>query len=348
MSMDMSKLAKQLLSQRPAENAIATMARSLMQKEHEDLFKSIDPMHGIRSFIEEYKDYERRTLRDYQELFSAPARGAIETLFQHQQREMDLIKQALRVPQADLLEASHQLQKQMALATEPLREMLDRLKTEQDVIAPWFTQMKSAADYAKTFLESWPEQDALEDEGTNWDALDKHLVGVEAAIQQLPERNATAQQIRAVGLTPVERICLVVALLSLLLQILDYLETCAQGQFSRQQAANETAHREYSNAIESGYRERLISTIEALAERTPDQELIPYVVGPRPAKIKSAISKGLLLGTIHPNQVVLATAHSGRWVKVTYRDHLEERDVEGWVLKHYLIRQAPASADNGG
>jgi hypothetical protein len=61
-----------------------------------------------------------------------------------------------------------------------------------------------------------------------------------------------------------------------------------------------------------------------------------YVVGARPTAVRARPGSGLVLGTAYTNQQVLVTGKSSRWLKVRFRDHLEQRDIEGWVLKHYL------------
>lgn len=78
---------------------------------------------------------------------------------------------------------------------------------------------------------------------------------------------------------------------------------------------------------------RLNRTMEVLVAQALSQE--NYVVT-RPATVNSRPGGGLRLGTAHPNQQVEITGKHSRWFKVHFRDHNEGREIEGWVLKHYL------------
>lgn len=134
------------------------------------------------------------------------------------------------------------------------------------------------------------------------------------------------------------------ALLGGLLQLLELIENREQGRLDRQQAADAQAREERALVEEREFRERLIATIAALVEHAPDQST-HYVVGTRPVPVKSAITRGVFLGTAHPNQLVVVTGRSSRWVKIRFQDNLEERAIEGWVLKHYLVRRPAGERD---
>lgn len=60
------------------------------------------------------------------------------------------------------------------------------------------------------------------------------------------------------------------------------------------------------------------------------------VVRRRDTSVRSAPGGGYILGRVYPNQPVSLTGTSGRWAKVTYSDHVDDRVVEGWILKQYL------------
>ena len=107
-------------------------------------------------------------------------------------------------------------------------------------------------------------------------------------------------------------------------------------------SGNVKAEEDRAAQEEREFRERLLGAIEALGEHSPGQHG-HYVVGNRVVRVKSAITGGLPLDTAHPNQLVLVTDKHGRWLKIRYRNHLEDREVEGWVLKHYLIRKVPSA-----
>lgn len=80
--------------------------------------------------------------------------------------------------------------------------------------------------------------------------------------------------------------------------------------------------------------ERLRRALDVLAGQALEEDV--YVVGTRPTTVRARPGSGLVLGTAYTNQQVLVTGKSSRWLKVRFRDHLEQRDIEGWVLKHYL------------
>lgn len=80
--------------------------------------------------------------------------------------------------------------------------------------------------------------------------------------------------------------------------------------------------------------ESLSRTLRILLEQAVAKKIC--VVGERAATVRSLPGSGLKIGEAHTNQEVLVTGKSTRWVKIRYRDHLEAREVEGWVLKHYL------------
>lgn len=344
MPIDITKLARQYAPAYADADSVRSVAERIAMQEREYLRRLLNPMPDVQSLMGRYLEDERRLLDHCRDQFSSAAQLTIDRFLQHDS-EIDRVVKLFELPKAtlDVLDPSVRMADELARFANPLRDTIDRIVAEQTLDAPWLTQMGSAAQLAREFIDSWAERSEFDD-GVDWAVLDQHLEDVQVAIQQLPREDATDQQLRATGITRVEWIALALALLGLLLQLLDYMESLDQGQFARQQAAEEQASVGRDRAEERKFRERLISTIEALAEHTPSRRVI-YVVGERPVRIKSAISRGIYLGTAHPNQVVMATDRRGRWLKIRFRDNIEERDIEGWVLKHYLIRRQANTDD---
>ncbi len=242
-------------------------------------------------------------------------------------------------PVLELIEQNRRLMDQMARIADPFQAMRDRLKLDQ--FHPWVSQIAAAAEHARELLESLPDQGPGDDE-PDWDVLEDQLQNVQVSIARLPLTGSTHQELRAMGFSRAEWVVMFLTVACFILDVLGYLEARAQGQFARDQATQEQAEDDQAAREEKEFRERLLVAIEALAQRSPGQHG-HYVVGNRAVRVKSAISKGLPLDTAHPNQLVLVTAKHGRWLKIRYRNHLEDREVEGWVLKHYVIRKAPAA-----
>jgi hypothetical protein len=342
---DIAKLAQQYMTSHADMDSVRSVAARIADEEREHLHRLLNPMPDVQSLMGRHLEDERRLLDHCRDQFSSAAQLTIDRFLQHDS-EIDRVAKLFELPKAtlDVLDPSARIADELARFANPLRDVVDRIVAEQRLDAPWLTQMGSAAQLAREFIDSWAERSGFDDDGVNWAALDQHLEDVQVAIQQLPLEDTTDRQLRATGITRVEWVTLAFALLGLLLQLLDYMESLEQGQFSRQQAAEEQASVDRDRAEERKFRERLISTIEALAEHTPTRRAI-YVVGARPVRIKSAISGGIYLGIAHPNQIVTVTGRRGRWIKIRFRDSIEERDVEGWVLKHYLIRRQANTDD---
>jgi hypothetical protein len=213
--------------------------------------------------------------------------------------------------------------------------IIGHIKNEYFIATPWLIEIESASKLANKLIDFWPNDDELDD-STGWKELNQDLEKIQSAIQQLPLHKSTEKQVRAAGLTRTEWTMLAITFLSLLFQILDYVESLEQSRLSRQQTAEQKAIQNKQESEERMFREKLISAIESIAERTPSHA--KYVVGTRATEVKSSIVSGTRLGTAYPNQVVISTDQSGRWVKIKFRDNINEQDVEGWVLKHYLVR----------
>lgn len=370
MSVDIAKLVKRPLTSRLAMESVREVAarfgleeRERMRKmanptldpilssaarfgveEAARLRKLLNPALEMRSSIDRYLEDERRQRERYRDLFLPSTASAIEAMLSRG-REMERFTELFGPSKADFntATASNRILTEAARLAGPPSRVLDQLRDAQTMAAPWLAQMESAAELARKFIDSWPDDEASDD-GVDWDALDQSLVDVQGVIQQLPPRHATEQQLQATGLNLLQWLTFAIALLGGLLQLLALMETREQSRFDREQAADARAREERAYVEGREFRDRLIATIEALVEHTPDQSTL-YVVGTRPVPVKSAITRGVFLGTAHPNQVVVVIGRSGRWVKIRFRDNLEERAIEGWVLKHYLIRQPKIDGD---
>jgi len=126
------------------------------------------------------------------------------------------------------------------------------------------------------------------------------------------------------------------ALAALLIALLSFLQDCAANLaelHSRQQD-------ESASAETAVHLKRMLALMERTAgQATRAAKIQPRIlaVGTRSLTVRSAPGTGYRVGTAHPNQLVEQTGHQGRWLRVRFRDHNEERDIEGWVLKHRLI-----------
>lgn len=340
MATDLSKLAKQMASKHPTQNGLGDLLGTYYRQERDIQKALLGTRDRVPSLIEEFHRQQEQSLRDYHKLFSSPAQQALKALIGHQRRDAQRIDEAIGDQLHDAAEINRQFLEQLSYKIEPVQEILARLKSDYAIAAPWWDQVKGAADHAAALLDTLSDESSTEEDGPDWIELDKQLSDFDASIQQLPRGDSTEGQGRASGLSLDQYVALVGLLLSLfgvLLGILALIDTRAQGRLAAQQHATEAARLARTGAEDRAYRDRLISAIDALAQRIPTQQL-SYVVGPRSATIRSQPGAGCILGRVHPNQVVTVTEHEGRWMKLTYRDHLGERDVEGWVLKHYLVR----------
>lgn len=139
------------------------------------------------------------------------------------------------------------------------------------------------------------------------------------------------------GITKEQRVAYLTLYLALIFGLMEnlrwYLDRIDQqreaAELAKEKVVLEERHREAMDASD-----RLNRALEVLAGQALDDGV--YVVGARSATVRARPGGGLVLGKAYTNQQVLVTGKSSRWYKVRFRDHLEERDIEGWVLKHYL------------
>jgi len=93
------------------------------------------------------------------------------------------------------------------------------------------------------------------------------------------------------------------------------------------------------SAANDAYQARMLGLVEKLVQhssRAAEVQPQRLVVGRNALTVRSEPGRGYRVGTAHPNQTVVQIAHRGRWLKIRFEDHLEDRTVEGWVLKHRL------------
>ena len=341
MSIDITKIAQQYTSPLGTMGGADSAVRNLLAEQERWRKQLLGPSSAMRTIQAHLAEQEHFT-RQYRKLAASPSLYAVSELIErtlNTVRLMDTLAPAKAF--LDQIEQNRRLVNQMARLSDPLREIADRITLDQ--VSLRVSEMTSASEYIRRILESLPDPTHADD-AVDWDALDGHLEGVQATIEHLPLTGASPHQFHAMGFSRAEWITVFFSLLSLMLGVLAYLETRAQGRFSRDQAAEEQARSQQEVREEKEYRERLLAAIEALAEHAPSQ-VDYYVVGLRSVRVKSSITKGALIDTAHPNQIVLATGKNGRWLKIRYRNNLEDREVEGWVLKHYLIRQTGPGDD---
>lgn len=327
---DITQIAQQHPFFQNPLGASHSAVRSFMEEEERWRARLLGPALELQSILDQVSTHQIQLDR-YRELFTlAPSLeiGSLMAAYQDHAR----IEQNFQASKSfiDAIEQNRKLLDQVSRFSDPFLEVVERLKFDQ--LAPWASQMEATAAYVQKLMQSLSVDDDVD-----WGELGSHLEGVQSAIEQLPPTGASDQQIRRAGLTWAQW-NVVFWLISTLIAILAYLDTHAQGRFAREQAAQQQVHSERAAKEEQAYREQLLAAFASLAEHSPNPP-DHYVVGPRAVQVKSAISKGGLLDVAHPNQVVAVTGEHSRWIKIRYRNHLEERDVEGWVLKKYLVRQ---------
>lgn len=332
MSIDITQIESQHPHLRAIE-AASNVARTLLVEQERWRKQIIQPSHAIRSILEQASRY--------QELL-APAQLAVNRVAEYS-ASLDRVASTLVASRTSLnaFKNHHHLLDQVARISDSFPRIVDQFNLGQVTLSA--ARLESAAEHVRRLLEFLPDMESGNDEALDWNALDGHLEGVHAAIERLPLTGTTSQKLHAAGLSRHEWIVGFLTVLGTLVAMLGLLETHVQGQFARDQAAEEQVYRAQAKKEEREYRGRLLTAIGALAAHSPDQPDQYFVVA-RPVPVRPAISKGGLLDTAYPNQVVVATGKNGRWFKIRYRNHIEDREVEGWVLKHYLIRQAKAGS----
>ena len=344
MSNDIDKLFQRTLASELAMGSVRDVAAMLGVGDIQHLRSLLNPTLEMQSPIDRFLEDERRQLERYRDAFFLPSTASTIDAMLSRGREFEEFIDAFGLSTSGLaaMKASDRMLAEVARMTDPASDKLGQLREGQILAAPWLAQMETAGDLARRFIDTWPGDDVSR--LVDWEALDQHLAHAQDVIEQLPPRDATTQELQARDISPIQRFTLVFALLGVLLQILALLQAREQIRFDRLQAAGAQAREEQAYVEEREFRARLIGTIEALIERAPDQSTI-HVVGVRPVPVKSAITKGIFVGTGHPDQAVIVTERKGRWAKIRFWDDLEERTIEGWVLKHYLVSRPLNTTD---
>ena len=338
MPINITKIAQQYTSPLARMAGPGSAVQALLAQQERWRKQLLGPSYALQT-IRDHLSVQEQFMDQHRKLIASSLSFGINDLIQRTLRVGELAN-VLGQSSAtlELIEQNRRLMDQVARIADPFQDMRDRLKLDQ--FHPWVSQIAAAAEHARELLESLPDQEPGDDQ-PNWEVLEDQLQNVQTSIAKLPLAGATNQELRAMGFSRADWVVLFLTVACFILDVLGYLEARAQGQFARDQATQEQAEEDRAAQEEREFRERLLAAIEALGAHSPVQHG-HYVVGNRAVRVKSAIIGGLPLDMAHPNQLVLVTGKQGRWFKIRYRNHLEDREVEGWVLKHYLVRKAPA------
>lgn len=344
MSRDMTQIAHQLRDQLFGKRFVPSAAQAFLEEQERWRERLMGPASVMQS-IQEQLSKQDDVLRQLQDTFFSPHQRGLAGLMERQHSLEHLAGSLPAASRAALefIEHNRRLVDQVSRLTQPLDDTAARFKLDQ--IMPWASQLEATLERVRTFQHALPDPVDL-DAAAQWDwqALEDQLDVVHLQIQQLPLAGSTKRQVREHGITLIQWVTFYMTLVAILSALLANMQAQTQIRLAQEQASEERSYRDGADREEQQFRDRLLALLEGMQERSPGL-LGHYVVGTRAVRVKSAIKAGVYLDTAHPNQVVVATAKSGRWVKIRYRNHLEDREVEGWVLKHYLIRQ-PASADS--
>ena len=320
--------------------------QSMVEEQERWRKQMLGQLSAVESILEEQRKYDQLQRDMLQNLFPSHAKSEVDGVLKwHSEidRILDALKPSLSV--MDAIHADHGLTKQIALLSEPWPGVIEQLRLEQvQVATPWASQIGSAAEYARKLLNSLPMEDP-NDETLDLTSLSTHLNQVHGAMSHLPLKGDGSEAVYAKGMSVHQWVMCYMAIIATLAALVTVYQAQLQMRFAREQALGDQTYRAQSDADLAAFRERLFKALDDVAAHAPVREDL-YVVGLRPARVRSAITGGALLDIAHPNQIVTATGKEGRWLKVRYRNHLEDREVEGWVLKHYLIRQAAAESEN--
>ncbi|WP_243351990.1 SH3 domain-containing protein [Stenotrophomonas acidaminiphila] len=208
---------------------------------------------------------------------------------------------------------------------------LDRLNSE---LYARYRSSEFSADYHS--IEEIQAEYGLgnaDDESTTIEVADAQSRAIEVVAKDIANSPANFWR----GKTEEQRIALLGIYLALIFGLMDqlrwHLDRIEQqreaAELAKEKVVLEERHREVVDVSE-----RLRRALDVLAGQALEEDV--YVVGTRPTTVRARPGSGLVLGTAYTNQQVLVTGKSSRWLKVRFRDHLEQRDIEGWVLKHYL------------
>ena len=285
----------------------------------------------MRSVIDIFAEQDSVRNRMLNSVLSSPMANVGEALRALTSRTSDMrsVMDQWRTPVIDTLRISRMSETaRIALdMSDMFRGVIGQISNRETVLDASF-KVGEATRFGRQFLDTISAEPA-EGEGPieiDWKILDQRLTQLNEIIAQAPSKGDAGRLIDAKSFTRYEWVTIYMMLFGFLLGI---------AQVLLQYQAN--ASDERGEVEQRQFRERVMSALNELEMHVPEESL-PYAVAARITYVKSKIAGGLHVGTVYPNQLVVITAKQGRWVKVKFRDHIEGRDVEGWLLKHYLVR----------
>lgn len=202
-----------------------------------------------------------------------------------------------------------------------------------------YDRASSYAEYSAEFLRE------VQEEVFSYDQIDldidEETEDLDAASAKSKALESTVAKLSCLPKEPShplssERIALISVCLALVFGLADQLKWYLDVLEKRREAAESVLEQEviaerHREAMESAA--RLNRTMEVLVAQALSQGIS---VVRRPVAVRSRPGGGLVLGAVYPNQQVEITGKHSRWLKVHFRDHIEGREIEGWVLKQYL------------
>jgi len=198
----------------------------------------------------------------------------------------------------------------------------------QDLLDQW-----AAPDTVITDHSAFYDLELNADEPTPLEGLRQEAEQLERAVGAVPEypwhgSRQAAKQWR-------EMIIFYIALLT-------FIQGLASDSYTVYQAHSEAQQSQAQEKVETARHQAqlaVLHSIDGSIQRLQDHLVAASpecVVHGKGASVRSRPGEGYVLGRVHPNQVVRVTGKAGRWAKVRYTDHVDDREVEGWMLKHYL------------
>lgn len=198
----------------------------------------------------------------------------------------------------------------------------------EDLLDQWTEPDRVVTDHS-AFYDLEPNAD----ERTSPEELRQEAEQIERAVGAVPEypwqgSRQAAKQWR-------EMILFYIALLT-------FIQGLASDSYALYQAHSEARQSQAQEKIEAARHQAqlaVLHSIDGSIQRLQDHLVAASpecVVHGKGASVRSRPGEGYILGRVYPNQVVRVTGKAGRWAKVRYTDHVDGREVEGWLLKHYL------------
>lgn len=312
-------------SETAANSVAATWA-----SQHAQLLKTVVPerFSALDAFVKQAEDERAR----YKELASPLHLRLSEASLASQASVLSALEHGSKVSMVDSV---RQLDRFSAYAQvgNQFRDIIDRMEAQSAWIPDWLTRVEASEAHTRRLIESLAD-DRYSADKLAWAVLNQGLEDVEVAIQELPREPGSNEATSSQSLSPLQYLHITIALVGLLLAILTYVEALEQGARSQAQAMEAKAEAQHDLAEQREFRERVMASLEILAQSTTAN--LEYNVGPRPARLKSAINRGAYVCTLEPGQHVILLEHRGRWAKVRCSG---KTDLAGWTPKHYLIRQ---------